>query len=93
MSIKDGGPAFPAERFEVVQITSDETRWERVEYSGMTLRDYFAGQALVGLLSGDIESLHLEAKASGEPSIRKFVTAVSYTYADAMLAEREADDD
>ena len=33
----DGGPAFPVEATQ--------------RYEGMSLRDYFAGQALVGILS------------------------------------------
>lgn len=44
--------------------------------SGMTLRDWFAGQALTGLLAGVIE--HYPAQAS----------AAAYEIADAMLAER-----
>lgn len=51
------------------------------EYSaidpGMTLRDYFAGQALTGLL----------AHASGEDPGKS--PSMAYKLADAMLAERE----
>lgn len=46
---------------------------------GMTLRDYFEVQALVGLLShyGD------------EDYLRKQTPLIAYTYADAMLKQRE----
>lgn len=60
----DGGPAFPVPRDAPVD--------------GMSLRDYFAGQALAGLLacpktSGGEEAFALHA----------------YKYADAMLAEQQ----
>ena len=41
MSIKDGGPAFPAP-YGVGHVTTE----------GMTLRDYFAAKAMQGLISG-----------------------------------------
>lgn len=47
---------------------------------GMTLRDYFAGQALVGLLSDCV-------KAKIDPDDATAIAA--YGYADAMLKERE----
>lgn len=49
--------------------------WDSIQ-DGMTLRDYFAGQALVGLLS---RSDFLRAKIIAENA---------YAYADAMLEER-----
>lgn len=47
-------------------------------FVGMTLRDYFAGQALIGLLSNP-ESMGLSTNISFK----------AYNLADAMLAERE----
>ena len=68
MTSDNGGPAFPVSN----GVDTDH---------GMTLRDYFAGQALVGLASGDyIDS------GSGE-DIRNIGTA-SYILADVMLAAR-----
>lgn len=58
--IKDGGPAYPVP-------TGVKER------TGMSLRDWFAGQALVGL--GDEYSVAAAAK-------------IAYQYADAMLAAR-----
>lgn len=74
MSIEkdSGGPAFPAP-------VEPKTDWSlRDVTSGMTLRDWFAGKALQGLL------------ASGDEQCEAFAEAAhySYAYADAMLAER-----
>ena len=55
---------------------------------GMTLRDYFAGQALAGVIracAGD------NWKASGHRSIEAYFGSKAYTIADAMLAARTGD--
>jgi hypothetical protein len=53
---------------------------------GMTLRDYFAGQALAGILATDVMS---EARDAGEiEKFDKYIAVVSYKVADAMLAAR-----
>ena len=59
---KDGGPAFP----------------NYYGNPGMSLRDYFAGQALAGLLAC--------MKTTGS---KKDFAMDAYMQADAMLAERE----
>lgn len=74
----DGGSAFPLLR-----------AWDRDqrEYAdcftaeGMSLRDYFAGQALCGVVG----SSQFEPKTSDETLAR-----VCYKWADAMLAARKA---
>lgn len=69
MSEKDGGPAFPP-------VHNPETH-----PSGMTLRDYFAGIALQGMLSSD--------SSIDRTKIKKDVWArVAYAFADAMLKAR-----
>lgn len=75
---KDGGPAFPV----IVEREDGGVRWTDVE-PGMTLRDYFAGQALVGR-GGFYADTDLG---------REYVAALAgqcYRIADAMLAAREA---
>ena len=49
-------------------------------YRGMSLRDYFAGQALAGILANPDWYRGSE---------RQSVATAAYNYADAMLAERE----
>lgn len=45
-TIDDGGPAFPTNA-----VTDGFGRLEKLPHPGMSLRVYFAGQALVGILS------------------------------------------
>lgn len=74
--INHGGPAFPAQpiyKFPNGAIIS-------LNQGGMTLRDYFAGQALTGYIS--VEEFSTEHPAK--------LATWSYEQADAMLAAREA---
>lgn len=72
MTEKDtGGPAFPYEEFEH-GFHQDTV----VKHPGMTLRDWFAGQAMAALIT---KSACRSAAATA---------ATAYEYADAMLAER-----
>ena len=68
-----GGPAFP------LMFTHATTQY------GMTLRDYFAAQALQGAIS---HGLFNAAKA--EKSYAEYLSSIAYVYADAMLKAREA---
>lgn len=74
MPTKDGGSAFPCPGGEFTPNKED-----------MSLRDYFAGTALQGVLSnfGVTERSWGDLKA-----VAKAVAASSYLMADAMLAER-----
>mgnify|MGYP006935522009 CR=1 FL=1 len=69
-------PAFP--RPELVLSEGKRKFMTSFNQPGMTLRDYFAGQALVGLLS--------------HPNLKDDIkfAATSYKIADAMLKAREA---
>lgn len=69
MSASDGGPAYPLPRGEN-QVDGTE---------GMSLRDYFAGQALAGYCA------HPDLGTELVDKLAKW----SYQIADAMLAERD----
>jgi len=74
----NGGPAFP----EVTEACFGTIK-ARVHVSGMTLLDYFAGQALAPLVIG------IEINADADGGVDYAVTAeAAYDIAEAMLAER-----
>jgi hypothetical protein len=64
--IDDGGQAFPSH--------TDVQGLGYLTYRGMTLRDWFAGQAMIGLISAGV--------ANGVPTN-------AYRVADAMLEARK----
>ena len=83
MDTRDGGPAFPVTRQEwqdgqLVPMTKN----------GMFLRDYFAGQALAGLVVGCAGMLGDEFSAYAKGHCNHALACRAYVMADAMLAER-----
>ncbi len=81
MSEKDGGPAFPRTVYAInngigAASASIETA------NGMSLRDYFAGQALAGLTSST------DATAEGWKIAAPIAAELSYALADALLKAR-----
>jgi hypothetical protein len=75
--INDGGPAFPNR--------GDNTPANQI-YDGMSLRDYFAGEALAGYLA-------LPEPGQAPPLTKwshKIIAEGCYMMADAMLAARKA---
>ena len=75
--VDDGGPAFP----EHVAISpSGDIYGSNYFSAGMSVRDWFAGQALAGWLAG----LPVDA-AVRAPNVASF----AYEIADAMLAARK----
>lgn len=79
MSRDDGGQAFPITWTDSVAPTM-----------GMTLRDYFAGQALMGSLADteNLEALHRMQEPKTARESRAALVRVCYELADAMIAER-----
>jgi hypothetical protein len=74
---KDGGPAFP------LPNPRDHTDYLGLlipSFAGMTLRDWFAGQALAGIAV-------TSATDEDMPTAQDYAE-VAYSMADAMLAER-----
>lgn len=72
--INDGGPAFP----RAVHDNYDIVNGKISPQEGMTLRDWFAGQAVAGLLSGNWEMNSRDAASD------------AYDVADEMMKAREA---
>ena len=73
--INTGGPAFPQK--------TDLT----LSYSGMTLRDYFAAQALTGAQVWDAVLNGKNSVLAGGGAHK--LAEIAYTVADAMLKARE----
>lgn len=84
MSTNDGGPAFPQDGREFTNSRGDE-----VDYwppsRGMSLRDWFAGQALAAII-GKNTAREVE---SGVNDRMVMIANGAYDYADAMLARRK----
>lgn len=84
--IDDGGPAFPHLQKTVSPHTGDH-RWEITEsYPGMTLRDWFAGQAMQALVS-DPEWREQWVQGSWSAAHGN-AAEIAYQYAEAMIAEK-----
>lgn len=81
MAKPDGGPAFPQPDSEYRPAVNPE---------GMSLRDYFAGQALCAMTPGlEHAFLSLTLTHDGYGLLIQNAAALSYRLADAMIAERD----
>ncbi len=78
---KDGGPAFP----EAIAIGTSGDIYPGM--GGMSLRDWFAGQA-ISICSGNMREYDLEKAFGGRNTIttEEIIAHQAYTLADAMLA-------
>lgn len=76
MKVEDGGRAFPFH--ELSQEEAAALGGVRAQHLGMSLRDWFAGQALGGMLASRYP-----------PTTPAKAVLLAYEVADAMLAERK----
>jgi hypothetical protein len=79
--MKDGGPAFP------LAASTGDPRDGTYCQNGMSLRDWFAGQALAGMMGSHALPDH--------PQYWDWLSGVAvtpYRIADKMLAEREKEE-
>lgn len=78
-AIDDGGPAFPSE---------GEGHGNPLYHSpGMTLRDWFAGQALTSIADPAMDSFCQDGRSVEDGAAG--LAAIAYAIADAMLAARK----
>lgn len=73
----DGGPAFPCE----MVLQNDYGSYGKKLVNGMSLRDWFAGQAMIGLLANQTNKETNDAMA-----------CIAYDMADQMLLHRRSPD-
>jgi hypothetical protein len=78
-----GGPAFPCD----LTMYDEEVK---VNYQGMTLRDYFAAKALPAVIADPDtrETLHIVIQTRGECTFQLTAALLAYGFADAMLKAR-----
>ena len=77
--MNDGGSAFPTEKYMYsLSKTDKEDTGHWIPSAGMTLRDYFAAKALLGMI----------ILPDSHGSYSQFADE-AYKYADAMIAERD----
>jgi len=86
MTMRDGGQAFPT---PFVMVHDDDQGKDYPQYadSGMTLRDWFAGQAIGSMVRASFERVKM-----GLPPVANAAQGIAencYELADAMLTERE----
>ena len=74
MSNNTGGAAFPH------HIEHPNGHWPGVTHAGMTLRDYFAAQAMQSIIT----------REGQDALVVEDIAFTAYQYADAMLKQREA---
>lgn len=82
--MKDGGPAFPA----VIPVEHSDVQgkdYPNFTESGMSLRDWFAGQYLTTFATRRATS----ERPGEEEDVPKLIANRCYVIADAMLSERE----
>lgn len=77
MSKQDGGSAFPGTWHPDMGWSPHETPF------GMSLRDWFAGQALTGVMEVCLHDAQIDGETRAEMFARK-----AYQIADAMIKER-----
>lgn len=79
----DGGPAFPSE--------GEGHGNPKYHSPGMSLRDYFAGQALMALIGNHAAQKRAALEAlEMKNTIYDQVSWQAFQYADAMIAARDA---
>jgi hypothetical protein len=85
-AIKDGGPAFPRPKYWPNDGNPDG---DCLPQGGMSLRDYFAAQALAGSLASDAHPDVVLDTLMDSPRKVAMRAEFAYALADAMLKARE----
>jgi hypothetical protein len=85
--VKDGGPAFPTISTDKMWTSDGDHVLPDVSSSGgLTIRDWFAGKALQGMLADSENSYSCTAE---ETHWTQAVARVAYQMADAMIQARK----
>ena len=79
---KDGGLFFPSKRFELVTQFDGKVAPREVHYSGVTLRQWYAGMALRAIIQA------WDREPAPESAAKH-----AFSYADAMIAFEEKENE
>ena len=107
-NIKDGGPAFPQDyehtkaailTHQAGEISAEQLLHCARQLRGMTLRDYFAAEAMTSIISNTTwfdaitetasKALHVENVVELSLEVKKMCAGHAYDFADAMLKARQ----
>ena len=84
--IKDGGPAYPAHDYIVGDLQRDGFQ-KLGQTRGMSLRDYFAGQALAGIAARMDNAAFADIRNEVRGGLHE--ARVAYQLADALIKVRD----
>ena len=82
-TINDGGPAFPTEN-------AMQTGPSSCRYEGMTMRDYFAAHAPIGVADANEAFYRAHGRNARTSEMLDTLAGLRSMYADAMLKARDA---
>lgn len=90
MNKPDGGTAFPSHEHFIANggATGDRKVITGQPHGGMSLRDYFAGQAMTLFADPTLRQIVAVAATKAESDLTEAIGVMAYQLADAMLAER-----
>lgn len=86
-TINNGGPAFPMSRVTVLAEDGTPNEAAGIAHDGMSLRDWFAGRAMQGLLSNPKLAAEILKHGGAESG---WIEESAYGFADGMLVERHS---
>jgi hypothetical protein len=84
----DGGPAFPSYKPAENRSGFNAPVLQAKYFAGMSLRDWFAGQALAGMAASELWTDNFDFSSSAKEKWLPDVAKVAYLAADAMLQAR-----
>ncbi len=88
MATNDGGPAFPYSALQPDEKTRQLVGTIYADNQGMSLRDWFAGKAMQGILSNPT-AMNVVEKELDILDQNPFIADLAYHIADAMLLQRK----
>ena len=83
---KDGGPAFPV-KYNPCGLTEHQPTLSVEQCHGMSMRDWFAGMALQGMMASESSGDGIMPRYEPAATWERRTATKAYQFAEAMLAE------